>query len=145
MLLNALYSRKSFWIPEQGITMMKEVFYKDTFGNGTQYRLEVQRKVQRIMEFKEKNHLIKMMTLWMKGEILRKINCFHKILYVFKIQPTGLRNSSLCWFCFKETMSYNLKLKGVKSLLYVFIKQVSLSSCLPSSRLSSHWFSFLPH
>lgn len=43
--------------------MMKEVFYKDTFGNGTQYRLEVQRKVQRIMEFKEKNHLIKMMTL----------------------------------------------------------------------------------
>lgn len=28
----------------------------------------------------------------MKGEILKKINCFHnKILYVFKIQPPGLR------------------------------------------------------
>lgn len=76
MLLNALYSRKSFWIPEQGITMMKEVFYTDTFGKGMQYRLDKERKVQRIMDFKEKNHLIKMMTLWMKGEILRKNKVF---------------------------------------------------------------------
>lgn len=27
ILLNTLYSRKSFWIPEQRITVIKEVFY----------------------------------------------------------------------------------------------------------------------
>lgn len=58
-----------------------------------QYGLEIEREVQRIMEFKEKNHLIKMMVLGMKRVMLRKMNCFHnKFLCVFKIQPLVLCN-----------------------------------------------------